>query len=155
MKLKPFFIVLLLVIVPLPLSIQAQVKQTNGLLATQEEVNQFLAAYVVRYNGRDIDGFLALFSLKAIQNKKDGLEAIRRIYTDFFNQSLELRYRVEGLKQEIYENAVEIRARYVINQVVKGSRKEKDWIGRIRWVLVKEDGALKILSLDHQHDKSL
>lgn len=154
MKLKPFFIVLLLVVVSLPLSIQAQVKQTAGLLATQEEVNRFLAAYVVRYNGRDIDGFLSFFSLKAIQNQKEGLEEIRKIYTNFFDQSVALRFQIEEMRQEIYQNAVEVKARYVINQVLKGGRTEREWSGQVRWILVKEDGALKILSLDYQHLKS-
>lgn len=155
MKIKPVIFILLLMISSLPLYLNAQINPFPPLLATKEEVNQFFAAYVDRYTQKDINGFLSFFSLKAIQNQKDGLEEIRKNYTNFFNQSLALRYRIEKMRQEIYQNAVEVKARYVINQVLKGDGKEREWSGPIRWVLVKEDGALKILSLDYQHMKSL
>ncbi len=155
MKIKSVIFILLLMISSLPLSLNAQINPFPPLLATKEEVNQFFATYVDRYTQKDINGFLSFFSLKAIQNQKDGLEEMRKIYTNFFNQSLALRYRIEEMRQEIYQNAVEVKARYVINQVLKGGGKEREWSGPIRWVLVKEDGALKILSLDHQHMKSL
>ncbi len=155
MKIKPVIFILLLMISSLPLYLNAQINPFPPLLATKEEVNQFFAAYVDRYTQKDINGFLSFFSLKAIQNQKDGLEEIRKNYTNFFNQSLALRYRIEDMRQEIYQNAVEVKARYVINQVLRGDGKEREWSGHIRWVLVKEDGALKILSLDYQHMKSL
>jgi hypothetical protein len=123
------------------------------LIATEKEVNQFFVNYIDRYTQKDIEGFLSLFFSKAIQNQKDGLGGIRKIYNDFVNQSQELQYRIEDMKIEIYENAVEVKARYEVNQILKGGG-EKLWKGHIRWVLVKEDGALKILSLDYQHRKT-
>ena len=123
------------------------------LIATEKEVNQFFVNYIDQYTQKDIEGFLPLFSSKAIQNQKDGLGGIREIYNDFFNQSQELQYRIEDMKIEIYENAVEVKARYEVDQKLKGGG-EKLWKGHIRWVLVKEDGALKILSLDYQHRKT-
>ena len=153
MKIKSAIFILLLMISSLPLYLNAQINPFPPLLATEEKVHQFFAAYVDRYTRKYIDGFLSFFSLKAIQNQKDGLEEIRKIYTNFFNQSLALRYRIEDMRQEIYQNAVEVKARYVINQVLKGSVKERGWSGHIRWVLVKDDGALKILSLEYQHEK--
>ncbi len=153
MKIKSVIFILFWMISSLPPYLNAQIKPIPPLLATKEEINQFFTAYVDRYTQKDIDGFLSFFSLKAIQNKKDGLEEIRKNYTNFFNQSLALRFQIEEMRQEIYQNAVEVKARYVINQVLKGGGKEREWSGHIRWVLVKEDGALKILSLDHQHER--
>lgn len=144
---------LLLILSLLPLSLYAQTGHFPPLLATKEEVNGFFETYVERYAQKDIPGFLSLFSLKAIQNRKDSQEAIRRVYTDFFNQSLDLKCHIEALKEEIYQNAVEVKARYAIHQILKGSGKQRSWHGHIRWILVKEDGALKILSLDYQHEK--
>jgi hypothetical protein len=151
MKIKSVIFILFWMIISLPPYLNAQIKPIPPLLATKEEVNQFFTAYVDRYTQKDINGFLSFFSLKAIQNQKEGLEEMRKIYTNFFNQSLALRYFIEEMRQEIYQNAVEVKARYVINQVLKGGGKEREWSGSIRWVLVKEDGALKILSLDYQH----
>jgi curved DNA-binding protein CbpA len=123
-------------------------------LAKEEEVKQFFSSYIDQYHRKDIDGFLSFFSSKAVQNEKDGLEGIRSIYTKFFDQSQELRYRVEGMKVEIYENAVEVKARFRVDQTLKRRGEKKVWTGTIRWVLVKEDGALKIISLNYQNQKS-
>jgi len=124
----------------------------SSLIAKVEEVTQFFDNYVDLYARKDIDGFLSLFSSKAVQNHKDGIEEIRKIYTDFFNQSDELRYRMKG-NMEIYENAVEAKALYEIDQLNKRGQR-KVWTGSIRWVLTREDGVLKIVSVDYQHDKS-
>jgi curved DNA-binding protein CbpA len=122
-----------------------------SLLATEDEVRKFFDSYTERYNRMDIESFLSLFSSKAIQNKKDGLEGIRKIYTNFFNQGKEVRYRAQDMKIETYQNAIEARARYEIEQILKIGGEKKVWRGQICWVLGKENGALKILSLDYQH----
>jgi hypothetical protein len=124
-----------------------------SLLATEEEVIQFFGKYIERYKQKDIDGFLSLFSSRATQNRKDGLDGIRKIYTDFFDRSQTLRYRMVDRKIEIYENGVEVRARYELEQILIKSGEKKVWRGTIRWVLVKEDGILKIISLDYQHER--
>src|SRR4030043_1673964 len=98
MKIKSVIFILFWMISLLPPYLNAQIKPIPPLLATKEEINQFFTAYVDRYTQKDIDGFLSFFSLKAIQNQKEGLEEIRKIYTNFFNQSLALRYRIEDMR---------------------------------------------------------
>jgi hypothetical protein len=127
---------------------------TPPLLAKEEEVKRFFSNYIDRYTRKDIDGFLSFFSSKAVQNQKDGFKEIRNIYAKFFNQSQELRYHLEGMKAEVYQNAVEVKARFRVDQKLKESGEEKVWKGSIRWVLVNEDGNLKISSLDYQNEKS-
>lgn len=124
------------------------------LLAKEEEVRGFFAEYIDRYTKKDIHGFLSVFSSKAIQNQKDGLEAIKNIYSRFLNQSDELRYHLEDMKIEIYQNVVEVKARYKLDQVLEKQGSEKIWRGDIRWVLIREGGALKIISLDYRHEKT-
>jgi hypothetical protein len=135
-------------------STRQRIDASTPLIATEEEVRQFFANYTERYTQKDLDGFLSLFSSRAVLNRQDGLERIRKIYTDFFNQSQEIRYYVENISIEIYQNGVEVKARYELVQLLKKSGDKKVWRGDIRWALVKEDGALKILSLDYQHQKS-
>jgi hypothetical protein len=101
-----------------------------------------------------MEGFLWLFSSRVLQNQRAELEDIRESYSKFFNESLDLQYGIEDRKVEIYENAVEVKARYKIEQIVKKSGKRKVLRGRIRWVLTREDGELKILSIDYQHEKA-
>ena len=117
-------------------------------------MKRFFSNYIDRYNRKDTDGFLSFFSSKAVQNQKDGLKGIREIYTKYFGQSQELRYAVEGMKIEIYQNAVEVKGRFRVDQKLKVSGEDKVWKGNIRWVLVMEEGRLKISSLDYQNEKS-
>ena len=65
-----------------------------GSSATEQEVQEFLANYVDRYTRKDIEGFLSFFSSEAIQNNRDGFRKIRKSYTDFFRESLNLAYRL-------------------------------------------------------------
>lgn len=126
----------------------------SRLIATDIEVSQFFNHYIERYTRKDMEGFLWLFSSKVLQNQRAELEDIRESYSNFFNESLDLQYGIEDRKVEIYENAVEVKARYKIEQIVKKSGERKVWRGRIRWVLIKEDGTLKILSIDYRHEKT-
>ena len=124
------------------------------LIATEEEVGQFFAQYTERYTKKDLEDLLSLFSPRAVQNRRDGLEGIRKIYGNFFDQSQEIKYHLNDLKIEIYQNAVEAKGRYELIQSLKKSGEKKVWRGDIRWTLIKEGGALKILSLDYQPQKS-
>ncbi len=122
--------------------------------ATEEEVKKFFDQYVERYNKKDLQGFLSLFSSRAIQNQKDSLDGIQRIYENFFDQSLNLRYSLQDARVEVYQNAVEVKARYEVDQIFRQNGERKVWKGRIQWMLVKEDGVLKIISLNYRHDSS-
>lgn len=128
--------------------------ETSPPSITDEEVKEFLVSYVEYYNRRDIDSFLSLFSSKVTQNWAAGFDQTRRIYSDFFDQSQELRYHLEGTRIKFYQNAAEARARYEIYQMLKEDGKKKVWRGRIRWILVKENGNLKIRYLDYMQEKS-
>ena len=115
----------------------------------EEEVKQFFSGYVDRYNRKDVNGFLSFFSSKAIQNQTEGLKTIGALYTRLADQSEELRYQIEGMKIDIYQNRVDVKARFRVDQRLKMNGGEKVWKGNIRWVLVKEEGRLKIIALDY------
>jgi ketosteroid isomerase-like protein len=123
-------------------------------LAKEEEVKQFFSTYVDRYHRKDIDEFLSCFSSRAVQNRTDRSEAIRSFYTELFHQSQDLRYQIEGMKIEIFQYRVDVKARFRVDQKLKKDGKEKAWKGNVRWVLVREEGRLKISSLDYQNETS-
>ena len=125
-----------------------------SLVATDEEVRQFLATYVERYTQKDRDGLLSLFSPKAIQNQRNGFDEIKEMYSDFFNKSHELRYRIADATIDIYQNAVEVTARYEVDQILKKKGNKKLWTGHIRWILVREDGKLRIRFIDFRPQES-
>jgi ketosteroid isomerase-like protein len=130
------------------------VSSRTSSLAREGEVKQFFSDYVDRYHRKDVDGFLSLFSSRAIQNQMDRSEAIRKFYTKFFDQSQDLRYQIEGMKIDISQYRVDVKARFRVDQKLKMDGGEKVWQGSIRWVLVKEEGRLKISSLDYKNEKS-
>lgn len=125
-----------------------------ALMATEQEVKAFFDQYVERYNRKELEEFLLLFSLRARQNRQDGLREIRKIYSDYFGQMLSLQNSMEDMKIEIYQNAAEVKARYSVSQVLKGGGEKRVLKGSARWVLIKEDGRLRILSIDYRHDKT-
>ena len=122
--------------------------------ATEELVRRFFVDYTERYSMMDLDGFLSLFSRKAVQNRIHGLKDMKKIYRDFFDQSVQLRYFLEDMKVEIHPGVVEIKGRYVLVQAPKKASAIKVWRGKIEWVLIREDGALKVLSLDYHPQES-
>ena len=125
-----------------------------SLMATEQEVRGFFDRYLEQYNKMNLDGFLGLFSLKAKQNQQDGLPEIRILYSDFFNQMVSVQNSIQDMKIEIYQNAAEVKARYTVTQVLRKEGEKKVLKGSARWVLIKENGILKILSIDYKHDKT-
>ncbi len=137
-----------------PILAGEEIPEPLPVLAKEEEVQQFFSNYIDRYHRRDVSGFLSFFSPKAIQNQKDNLERIKSIYTQFFDESQKLRYQLDGMKTEIYQNRIEVKGRFRIEQTLKKAKQEMVWNGNIRWVLGREEGVLKVLSLDYQNEKS-
>ena len=146
---------------PKPLIVQ--LKQPSPAI-TEEEVNQFLQLYKKHYVRQDIDGLLSLFSPRAVQNGRDRIDEIRKIYLDFFHQSHELGYQLKDTRIAIYhealisglfyEYAVAVEARYQIDQTLIKKGEKKVWRGNIRWILVTENGGLKIRYLDYKQQNS-
>jgi hypothetical protein len=125
-----------------------------SLIATEEEVKNFFAQYRERYARKDLEGLFSLFSSRAVENGRYGIEEMKKTYLDFFDKSQKLRYHIKDPKIEIYQNGVEVKARYKIEQTAKKGGKENIWWGDIRWILEREDGALKISLLDYRPQRS-
>jgi hypothetical protein len=138
--------------------------RSTSQIITEEEVREFFVDYAERYSQRDINGFLSFLSLRALQNGRHGFSEIARIYSDFYNQSRELNYRLQDMRIGIYQeamisniffkNVAVVEARYVVDQVLKKRNKKRVWSGEISWILVRENDMLKILFLDYQTQKS-
>ena len=122
--------------------------------ASEGEVKKFFASYADQYSRKNIDGFISFFSPKAVQNQKDGYKDIKKIVSNFFDQNEDLQYQL--IIQEItpHQKGLEVKARYELQGVLKKGKEWRVWRGQIRWVLTKEGGALKILSLDYQAQQS-
>ena len=58
------------------------------------------------------------------------------------------------MKVEVYQNAVEVKARYEVDQISRLDGERRTWKGRIQWMLIKEDGVLRIISINYRHDNT-
>ena len=123
-------------------------------IASEQEVRDFFANYVIRYNRKEVEKFISFFSPKAVQNQKDDVSRIQKTTQDFFDQLEAVRYQLAISKIEPHQDRVEVRAQYELEGILMKGRKSQTWKGQIRWVLVRENGALKILSLDYQPQPS-
>ncbi len=137
---------------PRPPSSAVQKEEKPSSLMQEEEVRRFLSTYVERYNQRDIDGFLSLFSPKVIQNRKDGIEKIRKAYTQLFSESEKLTYQVRDTKIDPLRETARVWASYEIEQVLKAGG-VRTWKGDIEWLLMKEAGDLKISTIQYRYDR--
>ena len=126
----------------------------SSLCATKEEITRFFAGYIDSYNQKDIDGLLSRFSVHAVQNGTEGLDGIKRIYSELFDQSRELRYHLEDMRVEVYQNAAEAEARYFLEQTLKKEGKRKTWDGNAHWILFEENGSLKTRHLNYEQPQS-
>jgi hypothetical protein len=119
-------------------------------LAQEEEVIQFLTRYVNQYVGRNTDGLLSFFSSKAVQNQKFDYNAIKRMYAKFFEESQRLSYKVNPQAIDISPREAKVRATYLLEQETKGGE-VRLWRGNIEWTLIREQGVLKVRTLQYQH----
>jgi len=119
-------------------------------LAREEEVIQFLTRYVNQYVGRNTEGLMSFFSPQAVQNQKFDYNAIKRMYGKFFDESQKLSYKVNPQTIDITPREAKVRATYLLEQETR-SGEIKLWRGNIEWTLIREQGALKVRTLQFQH----
>jgi hypothetical protein len=137
-----------------PAKVIKEVPRVTSLepLAKEEEVKEFFARYVEEYNRKDIGSLISFFSPRVVQNQKYGFNDIIKMYSNFFNESQELAYRVKIDSIEINPIEAKIAGTYILEQIPKGG-KAKLWRGNIQWTLIQERGMLKIRTLRYQHTK--
>jgi hypothetical protein len=132
---------------------------TPLLLGVNGDIKDFIVQYVAGYTRKDLEGFLSFFSPKCVQNRKQGFEEIGKIYSDLFNESQKIRYDLYDVHVKTYEEGAlvfgryyfyvaEVNGRYEMDRVLKRGGRRLVRQGDIGWILIKENGALRILSLD-------
>ena len=138
---------------PKPVAPVAAIPSAPAPFVKENEVRQFLVKYVDRYTQKDIDGFLSFFSPMAVQNQKDGIEQIRKIYSRQFELYDRFEYQLKNPKIEILDKSVKVRASYEIEQFSKKGE-TKHLRGEIEWDLAKDGGELKVLAIQYRPHKT-
>lgn len=136
---------------PTGVPVKTEIEPSSLVSAPSEgEVRAFFDRYIDHYVRRDLEGFLSLFSPEAIQNGREGWAGIKEGYARFFEESEKLTYHLEEVRITFNGTGSEVKGRYQVMRRLRNQARERLLRGHIRWVLVREGGALKILSLDYQ-----
>jgi hypothetical protein len=67
-------------------------------------------------------------------------------------ESVNYQIAITGIQPK--QDRLEVKAQYELEGIVAKGRRMQTWKGQIRWVLIREGGALKIVSLDYQPQSS-
>lgn len=139
------FIGFLSLISSFPLITRAQVSAPAIPEAvTEEEVRRFMEDYKERYVRMDLDAFMALFSRGAVENRALPYADIREAYRKLIEHSRSLVYELKIYPIQVYSRSAYVRGKYHITQFPKGRGGERVYQGEIQWVIIRENGSLKI-----------
>jgi LysM repeat protein len=113
----------------------------------QNEVKVFIDQYTQAYELGDIDRFMSFYSTSAIENNSLRYDEIRNGYQRNFQDS-RYTYSLKDLQAERSDGNVILTGTYTIKRIL-GDPLGGVTQGHIRWTLTRENGVLKILSVDY------
>jgi hypothetical protein len=148
-KLLPFLLVVLLSISPLSLEAQVASQPEPSQPLTKKEVKKFLNDYINLYMKMDFDGFMALFSKGAVENRMYPYGFIYEGYRNNFEVSKSFQYKLTIWSMKTHDQGAFVTGRYVISQTFRKWGKKKVYKGDIQFDLVRESGSLKIRELNY------
>lgn len=138
-----------------PLTVSAQVSQPFERLpyVTEEEARQFIDEYAARFMKLDLDAFMALFSKEATENRMLPYADIQEAYRRTIAQSQSIQYQVKIYTQGPFMRGTLVSGWYKIVQVLKGEARSRVFQGNIQWILIRENGLLKVREVNYGRDR--
>jgi hypothetical protein len=115
---------------------------------TEKEVRQFIDEYLTRFMTMEVDPLMALFSKDAIENRVLPYADIKAAYTRVTatSKSVSCKFKIYSIKT--YEQRAFVAGHYeAVQYFVDGF--VKIFEGDIQWVLVREDGVLRIKEVNY------
>jgi ketosteroid isomerase-like protein len=111
-----------------------------------EEVRVFIILYILAYEKGDIDGFMNFYSKAAIENNMMNYEDIRNAYQKNFSRAI-YKYGMSNVQLQKTGDDIIVTSQYMVHRI--NDSKATPIQGNMRWVLSREDGALKIVKADY------
>ena len=139
----------LMLVIPLTVRAQTQALAPAAEVIPEAEIRQAIERYVDRFKSMDLDLFMEMFSKRAVENRELPYADIREAYDGTFKNTNQFLYYLNILGIQSYTNSAFVNGYYEIIQTTKPDNKMKVYKGNIQWELVREEGALKILRLNH------
>lgn len=111
------------------------------------DVNLFINQYTRAYESGDIDRFMSFYSISAIENGRLRYDDIRRAYQKNF-QDNRYTYTLKNPQIQKSDAHVILTGTYSIKKL-QGDTAGAITQGNIKWILTRENGALKIINADY------
>jgi hypothetical protein len=118
----------------------------------EQEVRLFIDEYVKRFARMDLEPYMALFSLRAVENRALPYADIREAYRKTIQISHSIQYEADILTIQPHLEGTLVSGRYRLTQAFKG-RGVRRIEGNIQWLLIREDGTLKIREINYGIDR--
>ena len=142
-------LLVLMLVIPVTVRAQTQAAATAPVVIPEAEIQQVIDQYVDRFKAMDLDLFMEVFSKQAIENRMLPYADMREAYDRIFKNTNQILYYLNILGIQSYTNSAFVNGYYEIIQTTKPDNKFKVYKGNIQWELVREEGGLKILRLNH------
>ena len=154
---KTAWICLLAMMLVIPITVKAQTPTQTPAQAQapaaevvpEAEIRQAIDQYIDRFKAMDLDLFMEVFSKQAVDNRMLPYADMREAYGRTFKNSNQILYFLNILGIQSYTNSAFVNGYYEIIQTTKPDNEFKIYKGNIQWELVREEGRLKILRLNH------
>ena len=116
---------------------------------TGKEVRQFINDYLTRFTGMELDPLMALFSKDAIENRVLPYGDIKAAYTKVIatSESISCKFKIYSIKT--YKQSASVSGHYEAVQFFTNNEFVKIFEGDIQWILVREEGVLRIKEVNY------
>ena len=142
-------LLVLTLVIPVTVRAQTQAPAPAAEVIPEAEIRQTIDQYVDRFKAMDLDLFMKVFSKRAIQNRMYPYADMVEAYDRMFKNTNQFLYFLNILGIQSYTNSAFVNGYYEIIQTTKPDNEFKVYKGNIQWELVREEGGLKILRLNH------
>jgi len=142
-------LLVLMWVIPLTVRAQTPAPAPMAEVIPETEIRQAIDQYVDRFKAMDLDLFMEGYSKQAVENRELPYADIREAYDRIFKDTNQFLFYLDILGIQSYTNSAFVSGYCEITQTTKSKNEMKLYRGNVQWELVREEGGLKILRLNH------
>jgi len=139
----------LMLVIPVTVRAQTPAPATMAEVIPEAEIRQAIDKYVDRFKAMDLDLFMESYSKQAVENREFPYSDIREAYDRIFKDTNQFLFYLNILGIKSFTNSAFVSGYCEITQTTKPKNEMKLYKGNVQWELVREDGVLRILRLNH------
>jgi len=139
----------LMLVIPVTVRAQTPASAPMAEVIPETEIRQAIDKYVDRFKAMDLDLFMESYSKQAVENREFPYSDIREAYDRMFKDTNQFLFYLNILGIKSFTNSAFVSGYCEITQTTKSKNEMKLYRGNVQWELVREDGVLRILRLNH------